>query len=135
MNDTNKLMEDEINRLKQEDIVELEEEINLEELILLGDEKKIPIIISYPREDGTRIRAKALVKQLTLKELSQIQVPRNNALEASINVLTEALFKQNGDNFTEEELLVLPIGVVNAISDKILELSGVDRSTQNLRDF
>ena len=135
MSDVNKLIEDEINSLKEEGIVELEEEINLEELILLGDEKKIPIIISYPREDGTKIKAKALVKQLTLKELSQIQVPRGNALRASVNVLKKALFKQDGSNFTEEELLVLPIGVVNAISDKILELSGVDRSGQDLKDF
>ena len=128
-------MEDEINHLKKEDIVELEEEINLEELILLGDEKKIPIIITYPREDGTKIRAKALVKQLTLKELNLIRIDMNNPIKTNTNILKKALFKQNGENFTEEELLTLPLGVVNAIGNKILELSGVDINTNDLKDF
>ena len=124
------------NELKEEDIVTLEDEMNLEELILLGEDKKIPILISYPREDGTKIKAKALVKQLTLKELNTYQVTRNDVLTASIKVLEKALFKSNGENFTEEELLSLPIGVVNAISNKILELSGVDTiNSQNLQDF
>ena len=128
-------MEDEINHLKKEDIVELEEEINLEELILLGDEKKIPIRISFPREDGTRLQAKALVKQLTLKELNLIRIDMNNPIKTNTNILKKALFKQNGENFTEEELLTLPLGVVNAIGNKILELSGVDINTNDLKDF
>ena len=56
------------------------EEVNLEELILLGEDKKIPIVISYPTEDGKQIKAKALVKQLsdsgfrdTINELKSLQ--------------------------------------------------------------
>lgn len=111
------------------------EEVNLEELILLGEDKKIPIVISYPTEDGKQIKAKALVKQLTLKELNDVQINRNDVLNASITVLKKALFKSNGEAYTEEELFILPIGVVNAISDKILELSGVNTDPQKLKDF
>lgn len=136
MTSVSKLKEDELNALNNEGIVELEEEVNLEELILLGEDKKIPIIISYPREDGKRIKAKALVKQLTLKELDRIQINRNNATRSNVMILEKALFKQDGSTFTSEELLALPIGVVNAIGNKILELSGVDLPDNlDLKDF
>mgnify|MGYP007092187971 CR=1 FL=1 len=61
----------------------------------------------------------------------------NNAsvFESNILILEHALFKQNKSNFTREELLVIPLGVVNAISNKILEVSGVDIDPQRLRDF
>jgi hypothetical protein len=39
-------------------------------------------------------------------------------------------YTQNGDTFTRKELEVLPIGVVNAIATKILEVSGVDIEEQ-----
>lgn len=136
MTSVSKLKEDELNALNNEGIVELEEEVNLEELLILGEDKKIPIIISYPREDGKRIKAKALVKQLTLKELDKIQINRNNALRSNVMILEKALFKQDGSTFTSEELLALPIGVVNAIGNKILELSGVDiPDNLDLKDF
>ena len=136
MTSVSKLQEEELNALNNEGIVELEEEVNLEELLILGEDKKIPIIISYPREDGKRIKAKALVKQLTLKELDRIQINRNNALRSNVMILEKALFKQDGSTFTSEELLALPIGVVNAIGNKILELSGVDiPDNLDLKDF
>ena len=136
MTSVSKLQEEELNALNNEGIVELEEEVNLEELLILGEDKKIPIIISYPREDGKRIKAKALVKQLTLKELDRIQINRNNALRSNVMILEKALFKQDGSTFTSEELLALPIGVVNAIGNKILELSGVDLPDNlDLKDF
>ena len=76
------------------------------------------------------------MKQLTLKELDKIQINRNNALRSNVMILEKALFKQDGSNFTSEELLALPIGVVNAIGNKILELSGVDLPDNlDLKDF
>ena len=135
MDTVSRLKEEELNRLNDEEIVELNGEINLEELIILGDEKKIPIIITFPTDDGKRVKAKALVKQLTLKELEGVQLHRNNPMRANMTVLETALFKQDGTNFTRTELLELPIGVVNAISSKIMELSGVDLPEGNLQDF
>ena len=135
MVDINKLQEEELSSLNGEDIVELDGELNLEELIILGDEKKIPITITFPTTEGKRIKAKAYVKQLTLKELDNIQNYRNNLLKSNLYILEKALFKQDGSNFTKEELLVLPIGVVNAIGEKIMELSGVDLPDLDVKDF
>ena len=111
------------------------DEFDLEDLIILGDDKKIPIHITFPRTDGTKVKAKALIKQLTLKELDNLRITGTDVWETNIIILQRALFKTNGENFNEEEISVLPVGVVNAISNKILELSGVEFTNQQLRDF
>ena len=123
-----------VDKLKEEELEQLatveSEEVNLEDLLVLGEENRIPIHIKFPNPDGvTTSNAKALIKQLTLKELNQIKVS-NNIADSNISILERALFKQNGDNFTGKELEVLPIGVVNAIATKILEVSGVDLEEQ-----
>lgn len=124
-----------VDKLKEEELVNLSEEVNLEELLVLGEDKLIPIEISFPKSDGNSVKAKALIKQLTLKELDNIKLNNASVFESNILILEHALFKQNKSNFTREELLVIPLGVVNAISNKILEVSGVDIDPQRLRDF
>ena len=112
------------------------DEFNLEDLIVLGDDKRIPITIEYPRDDGSKVKAKALIKQLTMKELDAIRINRNDFIETNMNVLEKALFKSSGDNFSRDELEYLPLGVVNAVSEKIMELSGVNVDINNdLMDF
>ena len=131
MTDISKLQEEELNQLNKTENVELLEDIvNLEELILLGDEKRIPILIEYPLPDGKRVKTKALVKQLTIKELDNMKFTEENLLPNSIRILQKAMFKQNGDNFKKAEIQTMPIGAVRAIANTILELSGVDEKTR-----
>ena len=111
------------------------DEFNLEDLIVLGDDKKIPIEITFPRNDGSKVNAKALIKQLTLREMENLNVSRTDIVGANLMVLRKALFKANGDNFTNEELEALPLGVVNALANQILEVSGVDVANQKLGNF
>lgn len=99
------------------------EETNLEDLILLGEDKLIDITIEYPTENG-KIKAKAKIKQLTMRELKNIDL-QNPSLETNISILTKALFKQDDTPFEKELILALPVGVVNAVSEKIMEVSGV----------
>lgn len=101
------------------------EETNLEDLIILGEDKHIPIIIEFPQEDKT-VKAKALIKQLKLKEMDKIKVNKNNPWEMNLKILEIGLLKQDGSNFKKEELLALPVGVVNAVSEEIMRISGVD---------
>ena len=123
-----------VEQLKNEELEQLAtvetEEVNLEDLLVLGEEKHIPIHISFPNPDGESVsKAKALIKQLTLKELNRIKIS-NDVASSNMSILERALFKQNGDTFSRSELEVLPIGVVNAIATKILEVSGVDLEEQ-----
>lgn len=99
------------------------EETSLEDLILLGEDKLIDCTIEYPTENGS-VKAKAKIKQLTMKELKNINLTKPS-LETNIEILNKALFKQDGTNFENELILNLPVGVVNALSEKIMEISGV----------
>ena len=109
------------------------EETNLEDLIIIGEDKKIPIRIEYPNGETT-VKAKALIKQLTLREMDKIKINQDNPLKMNVEILKTALLKQDGTNFNEEEILSLPMGVVNAVGGKILEVSGVEIDN-TLRDF
>lgn len=130
-----------VDELKQQEMeelnkVEMQEEFDLEELILLGDDKKIPILIEYPKPDGKRVKAKALIKQLTINEIDTVKTKQENQLQAAMLVLQKALFKSNGEPFSKNELKRLPIGVLTEISDKILEISGINEDTkQELINF
>ena len=123
-----------VDELKKEELEQLatveHEEVSLEDLLVLGEEKRIPIHITFPNPDGeTKSNAKALIKQLTLKELDSLKI-NSEVASSNMSILQKALFKQNGDTFSRKELEVLPLGVVNAIATKILEVSGVDINEQ-----
>ena len=113
------------------------EELNLEDLIIMGDDKKIPIEIEFPTGTGEMVKAKALIKQLTMGELDDVKVINDNPFAANLLVLELALFKSNGEHFGIDELKLLPIGVVNVIAAKIMEISGVnlEEQAQKLKDF
>ena len=70
-----------------------ENEMNLEELILLGEDKKIPIKIEFPQGEK-RVTAKALIKQLTLKEASSIQTKNKSdlALDSGAFLIKSRMF-------------------------------------------
>lgn len=123
-----------VDKLKEEELVQLGEEINLEDLIILGADKKIPLIIEYPNLDGTKTAAKLFCKQLTLRELENVNTSSNN-LKDILPVLRKTLFKQNGDNFSKPELMEMPLGVLKALMIKIFELSGMHDEAKKLKDF
>ena len=123
-----------VDELKKEELEQLatveHEEVSLEDLLVLGEEKRIPIRITFPNPDGeTKSNAKALIKQLTLKELDSLKI-NSDVASSNMSILQKALFKQNGDTFSRKELEVLPLGVVNTIATKILKVSGVDINEQ-----
>lgn len=124
-----------VEKLQEQELIELDGELNLEDLIILGDDSKIPIRITFPKADGTSVEAKALVKQLKVQELENIKVKRDNAWKYSIAVLEKSLFKQDGTSFNTREIRALPLGVADAIAKKVMELSGVEVTDQKLVDF
>ena len=133
MSDVDEIKRKELEELKR---VEVEaEEVPLEDLIILGNNKKIPIHIMFPQEDGSKQKSKAFVKQLTLKELEGLNFNGKNMSSLNRKILQKAFFKTTGENFSIAELNALPVGVVNAVSTTILELSGVDTNNNQLKDF
>lgn len=124
-----------VDKLKEEELAQLDGELNLEDLIILGDDKKIPITITFPKGNGESVKAKALIKQLTLKELGNVNTRNNNLLDTSKLILRKALFKQDGTVFSDAEIEVLPVGVIIAISNRIMEVSGMEEFMQQAKDF
>lgn len=110
------------------------EETNLEDLIVLGEDYHVPISIEFPKPNGEKVKAKALIKQITVKEMKKVQTKGNDDFGIATEVLSLALLKQDGSNFTKEEISYLPIGVVRSLSDKILEVSGIDMNDE-IRNF
>ena len=98
---------------------------SLEDLIVLGDDKLINILIEFPTVNGEKETAKAKIKQLTMKELKNLDF-EHITLETIIGILNKALFTQDGSPFPRELILELPIGVVKEVAAKILEVSGAD---------
>ena len=122
--------------MKNDNINLEHEELNLEDLIIMGDDKKIPIEIEFPTTTGEMVKAKTLIKQLTLGEFDNIKLKSNTILESNLLILELGLFKTNGEHFTRDEMKQLPIGVVRAIAEKIMEISGITQETDDqLRDF
>lgn len=110
------------------------EETNLEDLIIVGEDYHIPISIEFPKPNGEVAKAKALIKQITVKEMKKIETQGKNELEIAMEVLRVALLKQDGSNFTLQEISYLPLGVVRSLSDKILEVSGINLNDE-IRNF
>lgn len=109
------------------------EETNLEDLILIGEDKKIPVVIEFPNGETT-IKAKALIKQITLREMDKIKINQDKPIQMNIEILQTSLLKQDGNKFSYEEILSLPMGVVNELAKKIMEVSGVDIDNE-LKNF
>nr|WP_295000920.1 hypothetical protein [uncultured Methanobrevibacter sp.] len=105
------------------------EEVNLEDLIVLGEDKLVNILIEYPSENEegliTIVKSKAKIKQLTLNELRNLDL-NNITVNTAVNILKKALYKQDETPFTNELILALPIGVSFAIAREIMKISGVD---------
>ena len=114
-----------------DDVKIVVDEVNLEYLIILGEDKLINILIEYPEENGEGlikiVRTKAKIKQLTLKELRNIDVNNIN-VNTVVNILSKALFKQDETLFSKELILAMPIGVCFAITKEIMKISGVDEN-------
>lgn len=114
------------------------DEINLEDAIVLGNDKLVNISIEYPREneDGDvieTVKTRAKIKQLTMKELKNINVDRID-LESSVNILRKSLFKQDETPFSRELILNLPVGVSISITREILRISGV-KNEDDIKGF
>lgn len=115
--------EQEKQELKNLNVEITQDEVNLEDLIILGERKKIPIHISFPSDEleGVTVNARALIRQLTLNEIENLN---NNPDIPSL--LKKCFFKSTGEYYTTPELKALPLGVINAVARKVLEVSGFD---------
>lgn len=107
---------------KQEEIKENVKINTIESLITAGIENIIPATVSYLGEEYA-----VDIKPLSSNQMNQINsnfLRNKQNLNISIQICLKGMVKADGGNFTEEELLRLPSGVVDAIAKEIGIVSG-----------
>jgi hypothetical protein len=105
------------------------EELGIEDLFLTDKDDKIKIIITI--ED--RGDFKAYVTPVSYGEIKKIE--RASEVEIADYVLTNHFFKGNEERFTSKELELLPAGVLRSVAEKIMELSGLNISNEDIKTF
>lgn len=122
MADINELQQAEINMLQED-----EEIFDLESLITDGVDAKVPISIEI---NGKKYGA-------MIKPLNNIQW--NNATRKALNnysttneieIVKQALYNKNGDEFPEDVIDKFPTGVVVQIFREIAKISGVELNSE-----
>ena len=94
------------------------EELGIEDLFLQDKDEKIEILITIP----DRGKFKAYVTPVTYGQTKKIE--RKSEEEVA-----------NGERFTSEELDWLPAGVLKGVAEKIMDLSGLGISNEDIQVF
>ena len=105
------------------------EELGIEDLFLQDKDDKIEILITI---EGIG-KFKAYVTPVAYGDIKKIE--RKSEDESAEYVLTNHLFKGNGEQFTSKELELLPAGVLKGVSEKIMDLSGMNISNEDIKTF
>lgn len=105
------------------------EELGIEDLFLQDKDDKIKIHINIP----DRGKFKAYVTPVTYGQTKKIE--RKSEEEVAEYVLTNHFFKGDGERFTSKELDLLPAGVLKGVAEKIMDLSGLSISNEDIQVF
>lgn len=106
------------------EIKEAVEVMNLESLISGGTDNVIPITIKYMGQEFS-----ANIRPINALENNEVTQKFLNKKESIIvNTVKKCLLKDDGKtNYKIEEIALLPNGVVEAIYNKIQEVSGMEQ--------
>lgn len=117
MTDVNKLMEEELSNLSND-----EEIFDLETLITDGVNAKVPVEINYKGKTFG-----AILKPLTNPEWNNaIRLGYKNPKTTSeIELLKIGLYHKNGDKFPKDIIENLPAGVIVELAKELARISGI----------
>ena len=125
MNDPSKLMEDEINHLKQEEV------FDLENLIVDGANARIHVEVDFPvYKDGElkHMTYGAIIRPLpsnTFTNATQIGL-KNPDTDVNTEIVKAGLCTKDGEPFPSDLVGKLPVGVIIKLANKICEISGIE---------
>lgn len=129
MKKTEKLQQEEIEKLKKDDF----ELYELEQLITEGAEAKIPFEFIYPNTDK---KVGVLLKPLPTDEYMKcINRGKKENRTYLIEILKVGLFTLDEEPFPPKLLNKLPAGVVSALVNEINRISGVEIAQEYSDEF
>lgn len=125
-----KIMQDDVN-------LEIDNrELDLERLIVDGANARIPVEVEFPiyHEDGRMTYEKygVTIKPLKSSELNnatQIGLADDDT-DVNTEIVKRGLCRKNGELFPPAVAEQLPAGVINALVEKIFEVSGIKTDKQ-----
>lgn len=125
---------EQVKKEELETLSENDEVYDLETLILEGEKARIPIQIDYPKGETT-VPVTAILKPITNVEVQNALAVTRSVRDTTLNIeiLKVGLFTKNNEPFPQELLYKMPTGVVDAISEKLMAISGVrtDKESEN----
>ena len=112
--------------------MEIEHEVlSIEELFLEGKDTNMRIIITIQNRGDFE----AYVTPVTYGQIKKMQ-RTSDENEIADYVLQNHFFKnKQGDSFTVEELNLLPAGVLKGVVEKIMDISGLNLTDEDIRTF
>ena len=127
MTDIDKLREEELKQLNEEEVFELES------LVVDGKDARFPVQIKYPKqmEDGSfkMVNAAALIRPLTNVEwnnATRLKRSPNSSTSNEVELLKKALYDTKGNQIPPAIVEGLPNGVVLDLVTEVGRISGVD---------
>ena len=125
MVDIEKLKNEEFENIMQ---AEVDDELyTLEQLILEGENAKIPVVFNYPKKNGEIVEVTAKLKPLTDVEAQNARRVAMKVKDTTINLelLKRGLYTKNDVLFPSNLIMKMHVGVVNELVEKLGEISGI----------
>ena len=126
MNDVNKLIDDELSALNNDEV------FDLEALITDGADARVPVKITFPKQepDGTirMVQAGAMIRPLTNLEWNNAVRKKKQGLSTTdeVELLKMALYTMKGEQMPSEVVEKIPNGVTIELVKEVARISGVD---------
>ena len=126
MNDVNKLIDDELSALNNDEV------FDLEALITDGADARVPVKITFPKQepDGTirMVQAGAMIRPLTNLEWNNAVRKKKQGLSTTdeVELLKMALYTMKGEPMPSEVVEKIPNGVTIELVKEVARISGVD---------
>ena len=130
------LNENELQQITKEDT----ELFDLENLITDGADARIPLEVDFPiykNGEMTHKKYGVIIRPLKSSELNnatQIGLRDSNS-DVNTEIVKKGLLRKDGTSYPPEIVEKLPAGVINKLTEKICEISGIQTDNENNREL
>ena len=112
-----------------------DETFDLERLILDGAEARIPVEVEFPVYKDGKLEYKkygVMIRPLKSSEMSNATQKGLRDIDSDVNteIVKRGLCRKTGEQFPEDIVEKLPAGVINKLTEKICEVSGIKQDKE-----
>lgn len=129
-----------VDKLKKEELKQLDEVFDLETLITDGANSIVPLVIDFPvyQDDKLLVKKYAVnikpIKAYDLDNATRIGF-KNPDTSFNAEIVKRGLCTTDGETISPKTIDLLPAGVVAELADKICEISGIKQNKQDSKEL